>query len=491
MKKKSQILIIISLLLALILISIYLLTRGSQSEIIATENPALISTSSVTQTTSTPEAIKPMYPWLPSFPGAEGYGSKSVGGRGGKIIEVTNLNDSGPGSLRAAIDQSSPRIIVFTVGGTIELDSSLEIKEPYITIAGQTAPGDGITLKNSGENLVDTLIISTHDVIVRYIRSRPGPPKEISSNGDALEILGPGAYNVIIDHCSFSWGIDEVVSTWYDAHDISIQWSIISEGLNCSMHQKGCHGMGLLLGSEGSKNISIHHNLFAHNIQRNPLIQTSGTVDFINNVIYDAGFTPITLNDNYGLVKVNIIGNYYKQNFINSEFLLSANSETGIGMEIFLSGNITPTREENNLSEKLVAKPDSRKWIISRQIESLFITTTSAFEAYDQVLSDAGSSKGVNAEGIFFNRQDTVDIRIINDVKNGTGKAIDNPVEVGGWPRLSKGVVVLDNDHDGMPDEWEKLYGFDPSNPTESYMDFDGDGYTNIEEYLNGTNPKG
>jgi len=493
MKSTKKIFIFFSIVIFLIILIILILTTDREPALVPlpTEKTLGDPTKIISNQTSSPVVNKSIFNGLPSFPGAEGFGSQTVGGRGGKIIVVSNLNDQGPGSFRAAIEQTGPRIIIFSVGGTIEIDSSLEIKEPFITIAGQTAPGDGITLKNSGKNSVDSLIISTHDVIVRYIRSRPGPPNEISSNGDALEILGPGAYNVIIDHCSFSWGIDEVVSTWYDAHDITIQWSIISEGLNCSKHKKGCHGMGLLLGSEGSKNISIHHNLFAHNIQRNPLIQTSGQVDFINNVIYNAGFTPITINDNYGQVTANIVGNYYKQIYVNSEFLLSANSETGMGMEIFLSGNISPTREENNFAEKLVAKPDSRKWIISTRIDSPFITTTSAFDAYSQVLSDAGSSKGLNEDGEFYKRQDSVDIRIIHDVENGTGKAIDDPMEVGGWPVLAMGEGMTDKDLDGMPDNWEIKYGFDPENSQDGSMDFDNDGYTNIEEYLNGTNPIG
>lgn len=171
---------------------------------------------------------------VPAFPGAEGFGANSVGGRGGRVIEVTNLDDSGPGSLRAAIEADRPRTVVFRVGGTIELQSGLEITNPFITIAGQTAPGGGITLRNDPSNADTSLKIETHDVVIRYIRSRPGPSTELHGTLDAITIGNQegGTYNVIVDHSSFSWATDEVVNSWYDAHDITIQWSIVSEGLH-------------------------------------------------------------------------------------------------------------------------------------------------------------------------------------------------------------------------------------------------------------------
>ena len=162
---------------------------------------------------------------VPAFPGAEGFGAKSVGGRGGKVIEVTNLNDSGSGSLRAAIAASGPRTVVFRVGGTIELKSRIQVENPYLTIAGQTAPGGGITLKN-GSNEKDTLYILTHDVVVRYLRVRPGP------GGDADGVgVGTNASNVVLDHCSVSWAVDENLGVSSTAKNVSIQWSIIAEGL--------------------------------------------------------------------------------------------------------------------------------------------------------------------------------------------------------------------------------------------------------------------
>ncbi len=425
---------------------------------------------------------------VPAFPGAEGFGSHSVGGRGGKVIEVNNLNDDGPGSLRAAINAFGPRIVVFRIGGTIELQSSLEISNPYLTIAGQTAPGGGITLKNSTSTIHSPLIIRTHDVVIRYIRSRPGPPADLSSNGDALAIFG---YNVIIDHSSFSWAIDEVVSTWYDAHDITFQWNIISEGLHCSNHTKGCHSMGLLIGSDGSGNISIHNNLFAHNHERNPMIKSSGLVDMVNNVIYNPWGTPLVVIDEYGMENVNSISNYFKPGVdtVPGKHLVSAKSLANKGIEIFVYGNITPHRLLDSLPQWLAVNPGSRKWLVMKQHITPPITITSAFEAYDRVLADAGASSGLDSQGNLYRRRDAVDDRIVTDVKLGTGNIIDDPYEVGGWPELAAGAAPTDTDHDGMPDVWEGLFGLDRYDSSDGPGDADQDGYTNIEEYLNSTNP--
>jgi len=429
---------------------------------------------------------------IPAFPGAEGFGAGSIGGRGGKVIEVTNLNNDGPGSLRAAIDSDEARIVVFRVAGTIELKTSLEIKNPYITIAGQTAPGGGITLKTSSSTqIVTPLIISAHDVIVRYIRSRPGTSIQKANGGDALGILGPDAYNVMIDHCSFSWAVDENVSTWYDAHDISIQWSIISEGLYCSTHEKGCHSMGMILGSDGSRNISIHHNLFAHNHERNPYIRTSGLVDFVNNLIYNSWGTPSVVTDENGRPQVNYTNNYFKigSDTEPGKFLVTVSSRNGLGAEIYVQGNYTPQRQSDDLAEDLAVKPAERSWIVKEKFSAPFITTLKATEIYDKVLDDAGANLGLDENGSVYLRLDTVDERIIQDVREGTGKIINDPSEVGGWPILDPGVPSQDSDHDGMPDTWETSHGFNPNNPSDASGDADGDGYTNVEEYLNCSDP--
>ena len=227
---------------------------------------------------------------IPAFPGAEGFGSFTPGGRGGKIIEVTNLNPTGKGSFRSACEASGPRIIIFRTGGTISLIKNIRIKNPYVTIAGQTAPGDGICIKGAA------IIIETHDVILRGLRIRIGDdisgPNPENRDGIGIENKNNPPYNIIIDHCSISWAVDENVSVWYATHDITFQWCIISEALNKSIHPKGSHSMGMLFGApEGSvnrpKNISIHHNLFAHNQDRNPKIAGANFCEIINNVIYN------------------------------------------------------------------------------------------------------------------------------------------------------------------------------------------------------------
>ncbi len=431
--------------------------------------------------------------FISAFPEAEGFGSVSVGGRGGRVIEVTNLNDKGPGSLRAAIEAEGPRIVVFKVAGTIELDSTLKIANPYITIAGQTAPGGGITLKNSPKNTKPALKIKTHDVVVRYIRSRPGSnPNEAGEDGilDALTIGSSNqeVYNVIIDRSSFSWATDEVVSIYYDAHDITIQWSIISEGLDCSTHveddRRQCHSMGLLLASDGQKNISIHHNLFAHNRRRNPLVKTTGIVDIVNNVVYNPGFgensfAPTHVRGDYGVSQVNYIGNYFKPgvNTGSSDWFIDTKNEP---VEIYIEGNAVP---------KKVMHPKSLQWLVRDPHPAARVTSTSAQQAYEQILKYAGASQGLNPDGTFFMRRDEIDKRIVEDVRNNTGKIIDEPSEVGGWSKLTYGTPYRDADRDGMSDKFENLHGFNAKDPSDAAQDANGNGYTNIEEFLNGTCP--
>ena len=439
-------------------------------------------------------------PLIPAFPGAEGFGAMTIGGRGGQVFEVTNLNDSGPGSLRAAIGATGSRIVIFRVAGTVNLESSLVITNPYITIAGQTAPGMGITLRVSNSK-VDALIkIETHDVVIRFLSLRAGPP----SMGDAIMIMASDAhetYNVVIDHNSLSWAVDRNLATWYDVHDISIQWNIFSEALNCSINPKGCHSKGVLLGGyasdenkdkPGANNISFHHNLMAHNGERNPYIEASGVVDVVNNVVYNpfGTFSHIDMVNQLAPVLVNYIGNIY---------LPGPNTEVKYGVRvlnsgvpsagIFVQGNIGPSRENDSQPEINIIDPDSRQYVVSKPFLTEAITTTTALQTYEQVLANAGANIGLNCDGTFFLRQDAIDIRIINEVENGTGKIINDPSEVGGWLIIPPATACADSDHDGMWDFWEQKYGFDPANPSDGSKDANGDGYTNIEEFLNSRNP--
>ena len=451
----------------------------------------------------TPAGTAPALPGqsaLPAFPEAEGLGAQTKGGRGGQVIEVTNLNDAGAGSLRAAIEAEGPRIVVFRVAGTIELQSNLTIANPYITIAGQTAPGQGITLRDISAAVDALVLIETHDVVVRYLTIRAGPP----SAGDAMEILtnsNHDTYNVVIDHNSLSWGVGRDLATWYDVHDIAIQWNIFSEGLNCSINAKGCHSKGVLLGGyasdesknkPGAYNISFHHNLMAHDGERNPYIEASGVIDVVNNVAYNpfGTFSHIDMVDQLAPDLVNYVGNYYKPGpNTDVKFGIRAINPGAPGAGIYVQGNIGPQRDNDSSPDVNIVDPNSRQFVVSTPYPAARITTSTAQQAYDQVLAGAGANKGLNCDGTFLDRRDAIDIRIVNDVKNSTGKVIDDPSQVGGWLTIAPATPCADADHDGMPDAWEQKYGLNPGDAADGPKDADGDGFTNVEEFLNGTVP--
>ncbi len=429
----------------------------------------------------TPRPV-PAQTGLPVFPGAEGFGTRTPAGRGGKIIAVTSLADAGPGTLRAALNEISSCIIVFRVGGIIELNGALYISHPFVTIAGQTAPGGGICIKNAG------ITIATHDVLIQHIRIRPGNKGNVEAeNNDAVSILGKhgeidGAYNVVLDHISASWGEDETVSAWYGAHDITVSWSIISEALNVSRHRKRTHSAGLLIG-DGSYHVSIHHTLLAHNDFRNPLFIEGGTHDFINNVIYNWGVLPAEIVDYDSNSFLNFIGNYFRPGPSTQsgpyEILIGPESGTP---KIYSEGNIGPHRPDANTDEwALVGYGYGEKGVApeiyrshSRYNTSSF-TITSATEALDTVLAQAGAAVP---------QRDAVDNRIVTDVRNTSGKIINSPEEAGGYPAYESGVAPTDTDRDGMPDLWETKMKLDPLDASDGKNDLDEDGYTNIEEYL-------
>jgi pectate lyase len=434
---------------------------------------------------STPRPVKPQV-GLPVFPGAEGFGTRTVAGRGGKVIEVTSLADDGPGTLRAAVSEPSPRIIVFRVSGIIEQKSELQVLHPFVTLAGQTAPGGGICIKGAG------ITIMTHDILIQHIRIRPGNRGPVDADiNDAISILGKyggqndDAYNIVVDHVSASWGEDETVSTWYGAHDITISWCIISEALNRSRHRKKTHSAGLLIG-DSSYHVSIHHNLLAHNDFRNPLIAQGGTHDIVNNVIYNWGVLPAEICDYDSNTFLNFIGNYF-----------IAGSSTNPGPfeilfpegnpRIYVEDNIGPHRPDPNMDDWAIVgfrwgeegiAPE--KYRSHTKFETPPVTSTSPIEARDIVLAQAGAISP---------QRDAVDQRIVNDVKDGTGSIIDSPDDVGGYPKLNSNTPPVDTDHDGMPDDWELNNGLDPEDASDGNGDLDKDGYTNIEEYLHSLSP--
>ena len=437
--------------------------------------------SAVPANPSTPRPL-PDQTGLPVFPGAEGFGTTTIAGRGGKVIEVTSLADSGPGTLRAALDDPDPRTIVFRVSGYIDLEQALYISHPFVTIAGQTAPGDGITIRHAG------LVITSHDVLVQHIRIRPGNQGAVNpETNDAIEILGrhgtlDGAYNVVIDHVSTSWSEDETISTWYGAHDVTISWSIISEGLDESRHPKRTHSTGLLIG-DSSWNVSVHHNLMAHNDFRNPLISKGGTHQFVNNVIYDWGILATEINDNDSNSFLNFVGNIYIPGpSTEGPYEIIINEDPGTP-KLYVSGNIGPRRPDDEIEDWVIVKygwddEQMRAPLIYRANDpwpAPEITTSSAEEAYLLVLDGAGATVPARS---------AIDRRIIEEVITRTGSIIDSPEDAGGYLPLAGGDPPMDNDHDGMPDTWEAESGFNPDDPSDAADDHDNDGYTNLEEYL-------
>lgn len=430
-----------------------------------------------------------------AFPGAEGFGKYTTGGRGGRVIYVTNLNDSGTGSFRAAVQTAGPRIILFKVSGYIELKSNININFNDVTIAGQTAPGDGVTLKNY------SLVVNANNVIIRYLRFRMGD--EGAAEGDALE--GRYKKDLIIDHCSMSWSTDETAS-FYGNENFTMQWCILSESLKNSVHEKGSHGYG---GIWGGKNASFHHNLLAHHDNRNPRFDhpdvysspevaaaMRGTVDFRNNLIYNWG-TDASYGGEAG--SFNLVNNYYKpgpatnnkRRFLNA-YEQAANGKPVYGYGKFhVKGNILEGQQDITSDNWIgvVAKNGS-----SSDKENMKLADPLAFEAF-KVPHDAQKAmdKILLYGGASLNR-DAVDARVIGDVKNGTFTApgsrgstngiIDSQSDVGGFPELQSGSVPVDTSGDGMPDAWKIANKLDPSKSEANGNDL-STAYDNVEVYIN------
>lgn len=414
---------------------------------------------------------------LLAFPGAEGFGAFSAGGRNGAVLFVTNTRDSGPGSLRAAIETSGPRTIVFQTGGHVDLNTMLVVREPYLTIAAQTAPGNGFVLRRGG------LVIATHDVIVRGLRVRPGDEPEgvFGSERDGINIssteTGADVHSVIVDHSSVSWGVDENLATWTDKiSDVTVQWSIFAEGLRDSIHvdegatEPGPHSMGMLL-AQGSERISIHHNLLAHNEGRNPRIDEMASLEFVNNVIYNYGAGPTTTSP--GPNTINLQGNYYRLGVDSRHDTFVFSTTPAAGTVVWLHDNVRDSVSAAPQPWDTV-NGDASIVVGSPAFAPAIVTVDSATDAYAAVLSGAGAQHPV---------RDTIDARIVASVTHRTGSIIDSQDEVGGWEADDAGVVPADADHDGIPDEWERAHGFDPGT-------FDSgmvvpQGCTRLEAYLN------
>ena len=432
-----------------------------------------------------------------AFPEAEGGGKYTSGGRGGKVLLVDNLNDKGEGSLRKAVEAKGPRTILFRVSGTIELEKPIYIKNDSVTIAGQSAPGGGICLKNYG------VVIEANNVIIRYIRVRPGDgaKKEMDA------ISGIGNKNIIVDHCSFSWSNDETAS-FYGNENFTMQWCIVSESMNKSSHSKGEHGYG---GIWGGNNATFHHNLLSDHNSRNPRFQGSRysnnpeteKTDFRNNVIYNWGS-----NSAYGGEEgnYNIVNNYYKPGPATSKnskkrileltqrfFHPAHNTDTLGAGKFFIRGNVmdgSPEVSRDNWLHGVQGKDvDERTKAVSKLKKAVPVEkkkTQAANEAYLTVLAHAGAS---------FSR-DAVDARVVEEARTGIEKfgktfggggkgIIDSPEDVGGWPGLEQGSPLPDSDKDGIPDHWELVNNLNPQNKADGNSFSLNRKYTNLEVYLN------
>ena len=500
------------------------------------------------------EAMKGRYyvPWasrpydlrqakIPAFPGAEGGGMYTFGGRGGKVLTVTNLNDDGPGSFRWACEQGGARIVVFNVSGNIVLKTPIIVRAPYITIAGQTAPGEGVQI--SGESFQ----VDTHDVIVRHMRFRRGNThvwyREDSFGGNPVG-------NIMIDHCSCEWGLDENISFYrhmFDLHDgkpkrkvptvnVTIQNTISAKALDTWNHAFGS--------TIGGENSSFMRNLWADNTGRNPSIGWGGVFNFVNNIIYN--WVHRTADGGEYSTMSNFINNYYKPGPLTPEGPISyriVKSESRSNKlfdypqygRIYAAGNIVEGNErvtKDNwdggiqIADKDLPNgiPDDVKALMhsDEPFTMPHMTIIPSDQTFDKVLSNVGatlpcrdivdqriveevrtgqayyvkklpkknpygdmwglSDKSKNKEGFFKYR------RLDNDsYKHGI---ITNIEQMGGFPKYKKYTAWKDSDGDGMPDEWEIANGLNPNDPSDANLDCNGDGYTNIEKYINGIDTK-
>ncbi len=454
----------------------------------------------------------------PAFPGAEGFGRYVTGGRGGKVLHVTNLNNSGTGSLRWAVNQSGARTIVFDVSGTIHLTSALNISNSNVTIAGQTAPGDGICVADY------PVSIQANNVIVRYMRFRLGNNNVTVNGADGWDGFGSlDQKNIIIDHCSVSWSIDECLSMG-GCEAITVQWCLIAQSLRDAGHSKGAHGYG---GNWGGSGASYHHNLMVHHESRMPRLgpryttQLDERMDMRNNVFYNWGG-----NGCYGgeAMHVNIVNNYYKpgprtlqRNMNIRKRIACLGIRTTSYIEnysdyaptlhmwgtYFVDGNVNSAYSDvtnDNWTYGMYNQIDAsgndglyndevkEQIRLSAPIDFIYTTTHSAEEAYDKVVAYAGASL----------HRDSYDEQMVNDVKNGVAtygsygiidsqddnKPSDAGADWSAWPTLNSAPAPIDTDGDGMPDNWETAQGLNPADGTDGAI-VTSDGYTHLEHYLN------
>lgn len=431
---------------------------------------------------------------IKAFPGAEGWGAVTAGGRGGKVIKVTNLNVSGPGSLAEACAMSGPRIVVFEVSGVIR--GNVRITEPYITIAGQTAPGAGITI----EGMISSYDHGVHDIIVRHLRVRRNRDK--GAGGDCIQMggLGPkktGTYNIILDHLSLSWGNDEVIDL-YHAHDVTVQWCTVEES-DDKGHSKGAHNFGIISAAEDNGAVTAHHNLWAHHARRVPCMapyRENAAGDFCNNLIYNCrGGYADDGHGNRARSPVNLHKNYYKRGPQTLErmypYALSPQMDYYVKDNYFEDWGYQGHPKHWKFGNQPGGVP---RWIqfnnngreISEPAKAPPVQTVDAKKVYEMVLAQAGCWP-----------RDRVTKRTVLEVENKSGawgrNAPLEPTTEWFMEGLVPGKARADTDNDGMPDEWEKTHGLNPNDPADATRIVPAgrsegnrhQGFTYVEFYIN------
>lgn len=438
--------------------------------------------------------------FVKAFPTAEGFGANAVGGRGGRVLEVTNLNDSGSGSLRSCMEASGPRIVVFRVSGTITLKNAIRVSTPYLTIAGHTSPG-GVQIRGSGQPDGDWgvwCVNGAHDIIIRYLRVRMGGNMKHDAGNNILfyGTAEPGVHDVIVDHCSVSWGSDTQLD-WYGSYldRATFQWCLIGE---CYMGQH-------IGGNRAPKNITLHHNLYANLGSRTPLMQHADVFDFRNNVIYNwsgnnaSVFGQFALNSSaFGNVVNNLwlagpeSGYPYLNVGNGGPVRIDGSAAEAGGTKLYLAGNWGPRSRSGSANDWIGHGVNTWDYYELNHEGSTHLAKQAQYDAQkpfpappvrmdqvsdllDKVLATAGAYKP---------SRDPIDQRNIKSVRDRTGSS--RVGTTGPWPDLATGAPAPpdDSDHDGMPDVWEKAHALDPDNASDGPA-FSANGYTNVENYLN------
>jgi len=430
----------------------------------------------------------------PAFPGADGYGAHATGGRGGAVLHVTSLADSGPGTLRWALEQAGPRIVVFDVSGAIQLQSQILVRNGDLTLGGQTSPGEGITVQGS------RIRLKAGNIIIRGMHFRPGDgPGMKPGDRDGL-MIGTTEFpieNIMLDHNSFTWAIDENLDINGNVHNVTISNNIIAEGLSHSLHPKGEHSKGLLVsnwsGTDGGtdSNISILRNLIASNVQRNPEVRAGENIEIVNNFIYNFGLPRAVIwvgGGSEGTLKtsINVIGNVLRPGPGSPGHKVPiAIAAMADGSRIFLDDNFwtglpgPPALRQDQ--SKLRWDVGGARYIVDKPVGGSGARVLRSAEVSAYVLAHAGTAPFSS---------NSVDARIIRETRAGAGKIIDSPREVGGLPNPFVGAAKhqIDSDGDGMPDWFELKNGLNPHRKDAATKTRTG-GFTNIEVYINGLIP--